>query len=93
MICKELDRLDLQLIKNRNAQRKPDLTDKERQALLPAEIGLNDVIKEHQSAGHGGQQRCPGLSAGCPSRFYVWVFPSRCFARVLFLSLAGCRTL
>jgi hypothetical protein len=47
MICKELDRLDLQLIKNRNAQRKPDLTDKERQALLPAEIGLNDVIKEH----------------------------------------------
>jgi hypothetical protein len=30
MICKELDRLDLQLIKNRNAQRKPDLADEER---------------------------------------------------------------
>jgi hypothetical protein len=60
MICKELDRLDLQLIKNRNAQRKPDLTDEERQALLSAEIGLIDVIKEHQRAGHGGQQPCPG---------------------------------
>lgn len=59
MICNESERLESLLIDNRTAQRKPNITDEERDALLSKEPGLIMDIKEHQSAGHDGEP-CPG---------------------------------
>jgi hypothetical protein len=56
MLCKELERLQSQLICTRTEQRRPGLTGKQKMALVAAEKELVMDIKEHQSAGHDGQQ-------------------------------------
>jgi hypothetical protein len=56
MVCNELERLQSQLIRTRTEQRKPRPTGKQKIALVAAEKELVMDIKEHQSAGHDGQQ-------------------------------------
>jgi hypothetical protein len=59
MPCSELERRESRLIEIRTAQRKPDLSEEQRESLVSAEVHAIMDIKEHQAAGHNGQP-CPG---------------------------------
>lgn len=58
MICRELERLESELIRLRSAQRNPALTDAEKDVLRDAEMQKVMDIKEHQSIGHNGDRCC-----------------------------------
>ncbi len=55
MLCTELERLELELIRIRAAQRNHTLTDVERETLARAEVQMIMAIKDHQCFGHDGK--------------------------------------
>jgi hypothetical protein len=54
MLCAELEELEAQFEDIITALDSPNLTDKERQALLKARDQMSRTIKEHQTFGHKG---------------------------------------
>ncbi|HEV2350404.1 MAG TPA: hypothetical protein VG028_11220 [Terriglobia bacterium] len=59
MLCRELERLESELIRIRSGRKNPALTDAEKDVLLDAEVQKVMDVKEHQSIGHNGE-RCRG---------------------------------
>jgi hypothetical protein len=59
MLCQKLEQLESQLIAVRTAQRKPGLTEAQREALVATELERITAVKDHQNFGHDGE-RCPG---------------------------------
>jgi hypothetical protein len=59
MICKELEKLEVQNIAIRTRAQQLDLSDEQRERLQSEIVAMIFKIKDHQAFGHEGQP-CPG---------------------------------